>query len=661
MIVEAGHFVLILAAFIAMIQASLPLIGAARGDRFLMAFGAPAAVGQTVCCLLAFAALTYAFVTSDFSVVNVVENSHQAKPLLYKISGVWGNHEGSLLLWITVMALFGAAVAVFGKRLPDSLKARVLGIQALVALGFYGFILFTSNPFTRVFPPPLEGRGLNPLLQDPGLAFHPPMLYLGYVGFSLTFSFAIAALLERRVDPAWARWVRPWTLAAWAMLTGGIALGSWWAYYELGWGGWWFWDPVENASLMPWLSGTALLHSAIVVEKRDALKRWTILLAVVTFAFSLMGTFLVRSGVITSVHAFAVDPERGTYILVLMLLVVGGALALYARRANDLEPGGLFAPISREGALILNNVLLATALATVLLGTLYPMILQALNLGAVSVGTPYYLGTFVPLVTPLLLLMAAGPLFAWKRADLRGILSRLKAAILLTALGLAATWAIKSDGPMMAPLGFALGLWLIFGAMTDLAERVNLGSFKPSIVFARASRLPASAIGAALAHAGLGVSVLGMVGTLWQSEIIKAVPIGTSIDIAGYHLTLLDVETVAGPNYQANRATVVVKRGSKEIAILHPERRRFSSPPMITTEAAIRTNVVSDLYVVLGEGQPGADSYPLRVYHNPLAPFIWLGALVMVIGAGISLADRRLRVGAPKRAAVTIGLGQKHA
>ncbi|MFD2265544.1 heme lyase CcmF/NrfE family subunit [Lacibacterium aquatile] len=659
MIVEAGHFVLILAAFITMVQVILPLWGAARGDRFLMAFGTPASIGQAVCCLLAFAALMHAYLTSDFSVVNVVENSHQAKPLLYKISGVWGNHEGSLLLWITVMALFGAAVGLFGRRLPDSLKARVLGIQALVALGFYGFILFTSNPFERVFPPPIEGRGLNPLLQDPGLAFHPPMLYLGYVGFSLTFSFAIAALLERRVDPAWARWVRPWTLAAWAMLTGGIALGSWWAYYELGWGGWWFWDPVENASLMPWLSGTALLHSAIVVEKRDALKRWTILLAVITFAFSLMGTFLVRSGVITSVHAFAVDPTRGSYILILMVLVVGGALALYARRAADLEPGGLFAPISREGALILNNVLLATALATVLLGTLYPMILQALDAGAVSVGTPYYQATFVPLVTPLLLLMAAGPLMAWKRADLRGVLSRLKMAILLTALGLAATWAIKSDGPMMAPLGFALGLWLIFGSLTDIAERINLGSFKPAVILARAGRLPASAIGAALAHAGLGVSVLGMVGTLWQAETIQAVPISGKIDIAGYRLELLDVEAAAGPNYQAARATVKVMRNGKDIAFLHPERRRFASPPMVTTEAAIRTNIISDLYVVLGEAPPGAQTVPLRVYHNPLAPFIWLGALVMVLGAGCSLADRRLRVGAPKRGASALAVGQR--
>src|SRR6516165_6236695 len=426
MIPELGQYALILALAVALVQGTLPLIGAARGDVRLMALGRTAALTQALLVILAFAALTQAYVTSDFSVANVVANSHSAKPLIYKLSGVWGNHEGSMLLWALILALLGAAVAILGTNLPASLRARVLAIHARIGVGFLAFILFTSNPFDRVFPSPPDGNGLNPLLQDPGLAFHPPLLYLGYVGFSVTYAFAIAALLEGRVDVAWARWVRPWTLAAWCFLTLGIALGSWWAYYILGWGGFWFWDPVENASLMPWLAGTALLHSAIVVEKRDALKSWTVLLAILAFSLSLLGTFLVRSGVLTSVHAFAQDPARGLYILCFLLAVTGGGLALYAWQAPKLAGGGLFQPISREGALTLNNVLLSAAVGTVFLGTFYPLVVDMIGDDKISVGPPYYNRTFIPIMIPLLLVMAVGPMLKWKRDDLRLALGRLR-------------------------------------------------------------------------------------------------------------------------------------------------------------------------------------------------------------------------------------------
>ncbi|MBY0448533.1 MAG: heme lyase CcmF/NrfE family subunit, partial [Hyphomonadaceae bacterium] len=434
MIVELGHYALILALAVALIQASVPLIGAARREPAWMALAAPASVAQFLCVAVAFGALTYAYVVSDFSVLNVAQNSHTAKPMLYKISGVWANHEGSMLLWVTILAVFGVAVALFGGNIPPALRARALSVQAMISVAFLLFILFTSNPFLRLATPPANGNGLNPLLQDPGLAFHPPFLYLGYVGFSMAFSFAIAALIEGRVDAAWARWVRPWTLAAWVFLTLGIALGSWWAYYELGWGGWWYWDPVENASFMPWLVGTALLHSSIVVEKRDALKSWTILLAILAFGLSLLGTFLVRSGVITSVHSFASDPARGIFILVILGLAVGGALALYAFRAPTLKSGSLFSPVSREGSLLLNNVLMATAAGTVLLGTLYPLFADALNLGKVSVGGPFFNSVFLPLMAPLVVTMAVGPLLAWKRGDLKAALFKLRLAVVATAI-----------------------------------------------------------------------------------------------------------------------------------------------------------------------------------------------------------------------------------
>jgi cytochrome c-type biogenesis protein CcmF len=647
MIVELGHYALVLALFAALVQSILPLTGAAKGNRLWMEFAAPAALAQFLAVGVSFCVLIHAYVVSDFSVLNVASNSHVDKPLIYKISGAWGNHEGSMLLWVTVMALFGASVASFGDSLPLRLKARVLGVQALIGVGFYSFILLTSNPFTRLIPAPLDGNGLNPILQDPGLAFHPPMLYLGYVGFSVTFSFAVAALLEGRVDAAWARWVRPWALAAWSFLTMGIALGSWWAYYELGWGGWWFWDPVENASFMPWLVGTALLHSAIVVEKRDALKRWTILLAILTFALSLVGTFLVRSGVLASVHAFAVDPERGLFILALLGAAIGGSLALYAFRAPTLEAGGVFAPISREGALVLNNLLLSTAAATVFIGTLYPLFMQAIDV-TVTVGPPYFSLTFVPLMAPMVAAMAIGPLLSWKRGDLLGVLSRLKWIAALSALAALVVWYRATPGPVMSALGMALVVWLFLGTLFDLAERLQLGRTKLANSLARAAHLPRADWGKALAHCGLAVSILGMVGSLWRVEDIRAIKPGESFDIAAYHLTFVGVSPVQGPNYAADRADVEVRRGDALVATLTPQKRHFTVPPMTTTETAIHTTGLSDLYLALGDKDPNG-SWTLRTYYNPLVPLIWFGAVIMMLGGATSLSDRRLRIGVASR------------
>ena len=655
MIPELGHYALVLALALALVQATVPMIGAARRDAAWMAVATPAALGQAAATLLAFLALMYAYVVSDFTVLNVVENSHSAKPMLYKISGVWGNHEGSMVLWVVMLAAFGAMVALFGRALPDSLKARVLGVQGAIGVGFLLFILLTSNPFLRVDPPPLDGRDLNPLLQDPGLAFHPPFLYFGYVGFSMAFSFAVAALIEGRVDAAWARWVRPWTLAAWAGLTVGIALGSWWAYYELGWGGWWFWDPVENASLMPWLAGTALLHSAIVVEKREALKTWTILLAIITFGLSLLGTFLVRSGVLTSVHAFAVDPDRGLFILLLLALAVGGGLALYAIRAPSLKSGGLFAPISREGALILNNLLLSTATLTVLLGTLYPLFLDAIGGGAVSVGPPFFEATVLPILAPLVAAMAIGPLLAWKRGDLAGALGRLGIGGLVVVLVAGAVMAMRGDGPVLAVAGIALGLWAIIGALVELAERVRLFRVPAAASWQRARGLPRSAYGQTMAHAGVGVALLGMIGsTAWETEVIERVRPGDTLTVAGYAVTFDAVERVEGPNYIADRGVLSVTSPGGAAFDLLPERRWYPVAQTQTTEASIRTTWVADLYAVLG--QPADDgSWTLRLHHHPLVPWIWLGCILMALGGVVSLADRRLRVGAPARKRTAVG------
>ena len=653
MIAEIGHFALILALAVALVQASVPLMGAQRGNTALMALAGPASVAQFLCVAVAFAALMHAYVTSDFSLLNVAQNSHTMKPMLYKVAGVWSNHEGSLLLWVTILALFGMAVTLFGGNLPPGLRVRALAVQAMIAVGFLLFILLTSNPFTRLNPPPMDGNGLNPLLQDPGLAFHPPFLYLGYVGFSMAFSFAVAALIEGKVDAAWARWVRPWTLAAWIFLTCGIALGSWWAYYTLGWGGWWYWDPVENASFMPWLAGTALLHSAVVVEKRNALKSWTILLAIITFGLSLLGTFLVRSGVLTSVHAFATDPARGAFVLMLLLLVVGGSLTLYAIRAPALKLGGLFAPLSREGALLLNNVLMATGAGTVLLGTLYPLISDALSLGKVSVGPPFFNSVFLPLMVPMVFAMGIAPWLAWKRGDMGGVAQRLKFVFAGALVGVAVTWVLQggSAGPWWAAGGIGLALWLLLATLTELADRTRFLRVPLAESVKRALSLPRSAWGMTLAHAGLAVVIAGMTGSAaWKSEAVQNQRVGETVNVAGIAFTLDRVERIQGPNYTADRATFTVVKDGKVLTQMSPEKRQFMAPPRPATNAAIHSSVTGDIYAVLGE-PAGDGGWVTRLYFNPLVPWMWGGALMLVLGGVISLSDRRHRVGAPARAA----------
>ena len=661
MIVEVGHYALILALALSLVQGTFPLIGAQLRYAPWIAMARPVAIVQFGFVAISFAALTHAYVVSDFSVLNVAMNSHSAKPLLYKVSGVWGNHEGSLLLWVLILTLFGATVAAFGGNLPPELRARVLSVQALIGTGFLLFMLLTSNPFERLVPAPTDGQGLNPLLQDPGLAFHPPFLYLGYVGFSMAFSFALAALVEGRVDAAWARWVRPWTLAAWCFLTVGIALGSWWAYYELGWGGFWFWDPVENASFMPWLAGTALLHTAIVVEKRDALKSWTILLAILTFSLSLLGTFLVRSGVLTSVHAFATDPSRGVFILAFLVLVVGGSLTLFAIRAPCLTGGGLFAPVSREGALVLNNLLLTTACATVLLGTLYPLFLDALTGEKVSVGPPYFHATFVPLMVPAVVAAGIGPLLAWKRGDLAGALSRLRLALVFALAVPLATLMFAAKAPMLAVLGTALGTWLVAASIGEFAERVRLFGASPRETWRRAKHLPRAVYGMTIAHAGAGVVILGIVVSVtWETERLQVVQAGESVPVGGYEFTFRGVEDVRGPNYDAVRGIFNVTRDGDLVTVMTPETRIYDTSPQTTTEAAIHPTLTSDLYAVIGDPD-GSGGWAARLYHKPLVNWIWLGAILVAAGGIVSLTDRRHRVGAPRRKARRAGSGTARA
>jgi cytochrome c-type biogenesis protein CcmF len=650
MIVELGHFALVLALAVALAQTALPAWGAHTRDGRLMQVAEPAALAQFGLIALAFLALTYAYVTSDFSVENVWANSHSDKPLLYKISGVWGNHEGSMLLWVLILALFGAAVAFYGGNLPATLRANVLAVQALIAVAFLAFIVFASNPFARV-PLQAEGRGLNPVLQDPALAFHPPFLYAGYVGLSVSFAFAVAALIEGRTDAAWARWVRPWTLAAWVCLTLGIAMGSWWAYYELGWGGWWFWDPVENASFMPWLAATALLHSALVMEKREALRVWTVLLAILAFSLSLIGTFLVRSGVLTSVHAFAVDPRRGIFILAILVVLIGGALALYAWRAPRLKQGQLFAPLSREGALVLNNVLLTVACATIFVGTLYPLALESLTGEKISVGAPYFNATFGPLMVPLLLALPFGPLVAWKRGDLLGALQRLAAAALVALLAVVVSLAVVWRGPWLAPFGIALGVWVVAGACIEWAGRIKLLAVPARESLGRALGLPRAAYGALLGHAGLGLTVIGVVATsAWQSETVVALRPGAQGEVAGYTFVFHGTHMERGPNYSEQIGRLSVTRGAVPIAELAPSKRVYDTPRQATTEAAIHVSWGGDLYIVLGDAL-AEGAFVVRAYFNPLVRLIWLGALVMALGGVLSLLDRRLRVGAPRRSA----------
>jgi cytochrome c-type biogenesis protein CcmF len=649
-IAESGHYALVLALGLALVQATVPIFGARKRDPVLMALGGPVALAQFACVAIAFAALIGCYVRSDFSVVNVFENSHSAKPLIYKITGVWGNHEGSMLLWVFILALFGALVAAFGRNLPIRLKAGVLGVQAWIAVAFELFILITSNPFLRIPDAPLEGRDLNPILQDPGLAIHPPLLYVGYVGLSISFSFAIAALIDGRIDAAWARWVRPWTLLAWIFLTLGIAMGSYWAYYTLGWGGWWFWDPVENASFMPWLAATALLHSALVMEKRDALKVWTVLLAILAFSLSLIGTFLVRSGVLTSVHAFASDPMRGVFILAILVLFIGGALVLFALRAPLLKQGGLFAPVSREGALVLNNLFLVCACGTVFVGTLYPLALEALTGDKISVGAPFFNGTFGPLFVILLVAVPFGPLLAWKRGDLLGAAQRLTGAAGIAVITIAGVFAIAPGGPVLAPFGIGLAIFVMASALTEIVERTGLLKTPLATAFARAKGLPRSTWGSALAHFGLGIALLGIIGeTQWSSEQITELKPGQTVALRPYEMTLEGTTTRQGPNYRELAARLTVRRNGSSIGSVEPAKRDFPSRGTSVNESALMTRGLSQLYVSLGEVKPDG-SVAVRIYYKPLVLLIWLGPVAMAIGGALSLSDRRLRVGAPKPA-----------
>ncbi|MEH2526699.1 MULTISPECIES: heme lyase CcmF/NrfE family subunit [unclassified Bradyrhizobium] len=649
MIAESGHYALVLALGLALIQSTVPMLGARWGDHALMNIARSTALAQLLFVAASFTALTMLHVVSDFSVVNVFENSHSMKPLLYKITGVWGNHEGSMLLWVLILALFGGLVAAFGNNLPLSLRAHVLAVQGWIAAAFYLFILVTSNPFLRIASPPIEGRDLNPVLQDIGLAVHPPMLYLGYVGFSISFSFAVAALIEGRIDAAWARWVRPWTLVAWIFLTLGIAMGSYWAYYELGWGGWWFWDPVENASLMPWLAGTALLHSAVVMEKRNALKVWTILLSILTFSLSLLGTFLVRSGVLTSVHAFATDPARGVFILLILCIFIGGSLSLYAWRASTLKQGGLFAPISREGALVLNNLFLTSACATVFIGTLYPLALEVLTGDKISVGAPFFNLTFGPLFVPLMLAVPFGPLLAWKRGDLLGAAQRLTAAGVAALVAIAVVWAWTYGGSTFAPLAIGLAAFVVAGALCDLAERTGLFRVSSAVALRRARGLPRATWGTSFAHAGVGIALIGIVcETTWNSEYIGSMMPSDVARVAGYQLRLDGVTQRQGPNFREMIARFTVSLDGEMLRVMTPSKRDFTTRGSSTTEAALLTRGASQLYISLGETSAGAIA--VRIYHKPLVLLIWWGPVLMAFGGLLSLSDRRLRVGAPKPA-----------
>ncbi len=626
MITELGHFALILALFVAIIQSTVPLVGAARRHVGWMAVGRSCALIGFCLTALAMLSLMHAYVTSDFTVINVIENSHTDKPLLYKITGVWGNHEGSMLLWVFMLSLCAAAVALFSDNLPPALRARVLAVQGMIAVGFLLFILLTSNPFLRTFPPAPNGRGLNPVLQDPGLAFHPPFLYLGYVGFSVAFAFAVAALIEGRVDAAWARWVRPWTLASWCALTVGIAMGSWWAYYTLGWGGWWFWDPVENASFMPWLVGTALIHSSIVVEKRDTLKSWTILLAIITFSLSLVGTFLVRSGVLTSVHAFATDPERGTFILLLLIVAIGGSLTLYAIRAPALKGGGLFAPISREGALVLNNLLLSCGCATVFLGTLYPLFLDAMNGPKLSVGFPFFNRTFAPMMVPMIIAVGIGPMLAWKRGDLLGALQRLWVAYIATGLTVLIGFYVTYGGPVLAVLGLGLAAWLFAAVLTEFAERIRLFRVRLADSVRRAIHLPRSAYGMTFAHFGLAVSVAGFAASAYAQG-------GDRDPQARRHHRHRRLRADAGACRSRPRPELYGRRrrdpgdpgrraGHDHASRSAGSSRCSSRPPAKPRSAPTCWPTCMSRWAI---PTPQGD-WTVRVYWKPLVPWIWIGA-----------------------------------
>jgi cytochrome c-type biogenesis protein CcmF len=651
-IIEMGAFALTLSLALAALQTVMAAAGRMRHSPVLAGAANGSALASFASVAVAFAALVYAFATTDFSVANVAANSHTDKPMLYKVAAAWGSHEGSLLLWCLVLMGFGAVLAR-ARNLPFALRTSAVAVQGLLGTMFIAFAVFTSNPFTRLDPAPFQGASLNPLLQDPALALHPPFLYLGYVGFSVCFSLAVAALIEGRANsafwPAWGRWVRPWALASWVFLTLGIALGAFWAYYELGWGGWWFWDPVENASFMPWLAGAALLHSAVVTERRGALAGWTTFLALSAFTFSMLGAFLVRSGVLTSVHAFAVDPQRGLVLLAILGVASGAAFALFAWRAPQLKSGGLFAPISREGGLVLNNLFLTAAAGVVLLGTLYPLILEAMTGQTISVGPPYFALTFVPLMAVALVILPAGPLLAWKRADLAGVVQRLALAFGLALLLALAGWMAFEPRKLLAAAGIGLGAWLILGSLAELFERVRLFRVPAAETLRRARALPLSAWGMSLAHAGLGVFVLGaVVETGYRIEAARVIAVGDAVQAGDWTVRLDDVRIVEGPNYLAEQGALTISAPGRRAQDVVAERRFFPAGGQTTTEVGLAFRGLDDLYVVLGERGETAGGLPgwsVRVWWNPWARLIFLGPAIMALGGGLSLLDRRLRVG----------------
>lgn len=645
MIPELGHLAMILALIMALVQSVLPLLGAHRGHGAWIALARPAALGQFLFVLLAYGCLTHAFVANDFSVLLAAQHSNSTLPLVYRVTAVWGNHEGSILLWSLILAGWTLAVSIYSRQLDDRMVARVLGVMGLISCGFLLFTLLTSNPFERLLPAAPDGQDLNPLLQDPGMVIHPPMLYMGYVGFVVAFAFAIAALLAGRLDAAWARWSRPWTTVAWCFLTFGIALGSFWAYYELGWGGWWFWDPVENASFMPWLVGTALIHSLAVTEKRGGFKMWTALLAILAFSLSLLGTFIVRSGVLSSVHAFASDPARGIFILGFLALVVGCSLTLFAWRAPRVGLGGSFATISRESMLLANNVLLVVAAAAVLLGTLYPLVIDALGLGKLSVGPPYFSAVFVPLMAPALFLMGVGPLARWREASAVDLTRRLRwAAGVSVASALIAPWVLGHWTPMVG-LGLLLAAWVASTAVLNLLTRLRE---HPAPTWrARWAAQPSSYFGMLLAHAGVAVFIAGVtVVSGFQSENDVRMEPGDSAQVGGYTFRLDTVKPVEGPNYAAARASLTVSRAGQAVATLYPERRVYKVSRMPMTEVAIDRGLDRDLYVALGE-PVSATAWSVRLHHKPLVNWIWIGCLLMALGGLLAVTDRRYRPGRP--------------
>jgi cytochrome c-type biogenesis protein CcmF len=648
-IVELGHFALILAFCVALVQCAGPLLGLALRDSRLLKVADASAPVLFALISFSFAALIWAHVADDFSVANVFENSHSAKPLIYKISGVWGNHEGSMLLWVLILSLFGAAVWLFGRKLPLDLRAAVLSVQGAILATFAVFIVATSNPFLRIAEAPAEGRGLNPILQDPALAIHPPLLYTGYVGFSMAFSFAIAALILGRVDSAWARWVRPWTLAAWIFLTLGIGVGSWWAYYTLGWGGWWFWDPVENASLMPWLTGTALLHSAIVMEKRDSLKAWTTLLAILTFSFSLLGTFLVRSGVLTSVHSFASDPARGVFILAIVSVFTAGGLALFAWRASALQGGSAFSLVSRESALVLNNLLLTASCGIVLVGTLYPLALEALTGDKISVGAPFFNATVVWIFLPLLLAVCFGMFLAWKRGDLREAGHRLWPAA--AAAFIAGAAAVLAGAGVKTILALVLGAWVLAGSLWEVLWRARFPSVPLAETARRLWNMRRGQFAATIGHIGLAVTVIGIAGaSAWNVERLTVMKPGESAQLAGYTVTFKTVFQQPGPNYAELAGAFELRRGERLIGTIVTSKRKYDAPPQATTQAGISKRPLGDVYVVLGNEVEGS-AFAVRMYFHPFVRWIWGGAAIMFLAGLVSLLDRRLRIGLPQRAA----------